>query len=484
MKPNQNNKTVILLTIDALRPDHLPSYGYKLPTAPNLKKFCKYGLKFTNAYTNGPETPSSFSTLFTSTLPYQDGGYSPLPNQKITFPEILSERKIFTYGIHGNPNLSRFYNYGRGFDIFLDGQRYKKSKKGEKPSLKHRLLSNIRKSFEFRDLLKKAMYTVKGINTVKNFIRNRFPGITDFLVPFSPMSYNASYLTNRIEKFLREKSNRPTFLWAHFMDVHSPYNPPMSNIKNLTEKEITLQDKDLINSKIYPNPKKYKITDEISQKLETLYDAQINFIDENLKSFFEMLKRTYDKNCLVVITADHGEALLDHYNTGHQGFIYNELLKIPLIFVELGNESKIKYFDKPVQMLDIAPTILDYFDIEPPDYFRGQSLLPLLKGKKIESSKLIISETYQKGGIVKRNNKEGYKIVSIIDGDFKYIYDEEKNHESLYNLKKDKGEKRNILSENEEIASRFRLLLSTHLEEVRKNNEKSKIRSAIHKIKI
>ena len=92
-------KSVILITIDALRPDHLKAYNYHQNTAPSLEKFVKKGSIFLNAFTNGPETPSAFSSLFTSILPFLSGGFSPLPSQKLIFPQILKESGVYTYGI-------------------------------------------------------------------------------------------------------------------------------------------------------------------------------------------------------------------------------------------------------------------------------------------------------------------------------------------------------------------------------------------------
>ena len=61
MFENENEKTVFFITIDALRSDHLKSYGYHRNTAPNLEKFVKHGTIFLKAISNGPESPSSFS---------------------------------------------------------------------------------------------------------------------------------------------------------------------------------------------------------------------------------------------------------------------------------------------------------------------------------------------------------------------------------------------------------------------------------------
>ncbi|KKL93205.1 hypothetical protein LCGC14_1877050, partial [marine sediment metagenome] len=74
------SKAVFLITIDALNLNHLKVYGYNRNTAPNLEKFITQGSIFINAFTNGPETPSSFSSIFSSILPFLNGGYSPMPS--------------------------------------------------------------------------------------------------------------------------------------------------------------------------------------------------------------------------------------------------------------------------------------------------------------------------------------------------------------------------------------------------------------------
>ncbi|MEJ2251946.1 MAG: sulfatase-like hydrolase/transferase [Candidatus Lokiarchaeota archaeon] len=81
MESRKSHKAVFLITIDAFRKDHIQSYGYHINTMPNLEKIIKSSSKFLNAFTNGPETPSAFSSLFTSTLPFLDGGFSPLPKK-------------------------------------------------------------------------------------------------------------------------------------------------------------------------------------------------------------------------------------------------------------------------------------------------------------------------------------------------------------------------------------------------------------------
>jgi len=476
------HKSVFLITIDALRLDHLKAYNYHRNPAPNLESFVRKGTVFLNAITNGPETPSAFSSLFTSVLPFLNGGFSPLPSQKISFPQILKENGIHTYGIHSNPNLGKFFNYHRGFDVFLDGERYK-----EKPQIQHNrgikstIFSFIKKAMNYKELFNKLMYGLKGFNKIKSFLRNRLPFITDILLPFTPIAYNAPYVVNKVISFLRT-NKAPLFLWAHFMDVHSPFNPPSKNVNNISGSDIDIKERNFLNKEVWANPQNYKITETILEKIKVLYDAEINYVDSFLKQIFSIIHNTFEKDCLVIITADHGEAFLEHGVFFHQGNVYDELLKIPLFIVEIGKNYPVKRAESIVQLIDIAPTILDYYGISIPESFQGISLLSLLNKDFIDRDACVISETYQKDGIMKRNGETGYKLISIRSDKWKYIYNEQFEEELLFHLESDPREKVNLNIKEIEKLTQFRRIRDSHFEEMTVLDEFSKISKAVTQI--
>ena len=480
MKAVKNSKAVFLITIDALRPDHLKSYGYYRDPAPNLTKFAKKASIFLNAFTNGPETPSSFCSIFTSSLPLLDGGFSPLPLQKLYLPQVLKENGIYCYAIHSNPNLSGIFNYNRGFDVFLDGERYKQLNENQ-VGFKKSLIVFIRKLVDYKGLINKLMFRLVGFNKIKNLLRRTFPKVTDILLPFTPIAYNAPYLTNKIISFLNDHEG-PLFLWAHYMDIHSPYNPPKENIMKVRGSELTSSRHSYLINNVYEEPHKYDVTEDILHDLKDLYDAEINFMDEHLGILLDFILKSYKKECLILILADHGESFFEHGYFNHQGNAFEELLKVPLIIKKTGYEHEVKNFNETVQLIDIAPTILDYFNISSPEEYSGQSLLPTIKGEKIEKEGLIITETYQKEGKMKRNEREGYKIISFRTDTWKFIYDEEKEIEYLFNLEKDPGENVNLINQEMKIAEEFRRKLTTHLNKVQRIDEKSKLSSVIQKL--
>ncbi|HSS40895.1 MAG TPA: sulfatase, partial [Polyangia bacterium] len=64
--PRRREADVLLITIDALRADHVGAYGYSRPTTPNLDALAREGVRFTRAYSQAPHTSFSVSSMLTS----------------------------------------------------------------------------------------------------------------------------------------------------------------------------------------------------------------------------------------------------------------------------------------------------------------------------------------------------------------------------------------------------------------------------------
>lgn len=495
MKSNKAQKMVILLTIDCLRVDHLKSYNYHKNTAPNQEKLVNKGVTFLNAIANGPETASSFSSIFTSIYPYLNGGFSPLPNQKKTFIQELHENGIFCYGIHSNPNLGRFFNYHRGFDIFLDSlelnhdmDKDKKRNIREKKILNTKELimnhiSKILRNIIFNKISSKISNLLARFENIRNIINN-IDFLRDNLTLINRKEFTASYIVKNLINFIENFDlTRSLFIWAHFMDVHWPYNPPLKNLEKFRKNTIGAKESDFLLNKLFWSHKN-QMNSEMLNKLVDLYDGEINYVDEHLNKLFKYLIKKFKKHCLIIITADHGESFYEHKFLSHGGHVHDELLRVPLFIIELGKKPNIKRVNEMVQLMDIAPTILDYFSLKIPDLFQGNTLFPIMQGKQINRNDFVISESYQKEGRFKRNSKLGYKIFSIRKKTWKYIYDEEKNEEYLYNLIKDPGEKINLIKQNSNLVDEFRDMRNKHFQSIIESNEKSKIMHAIRGLNI
>jgi arylsulfatase A-like enzyme len=84
---------VVVISIDTLRADHLPAYGYSRVSTPALEELQSDSILFENAYSHVPLTLPSHVTLLTGLLPPQNGvrdntGYA-LGRDRLTLPACL-----------------------------------------------------------------------------------------------------------------------------------------------------------------------------------------------------------------------------------------------------------------------------------------------------------------------------------------------------------------------------------------------------------
>ena len=109
--------------------------------------------------------------------------------------------------------------------------------------------------------------------------------------------------------------------------------------------------------------------------LLALYDGEIRYTDGQVARILERLAaRGLDQTTLVAVTSDHGEEFLDHGGWEHQRTLYEEMVRIPLLFAGPGVEAG-RRVPSQVSLLDLAPTLLDWAGLPALPTQRGRSLL-------------------------------------------------------------------------------------------------------------
>jgi choline-sulfatase len=112
---------IIIITIDAVRPDYLGCYGYSRDISPNIDRLARQGLVFLNTYANAPWTKPSVASLFSSLYPNihrtVDRNHS-LPEQVRTLAEMLKESGYFTGFFNGGNALIHEFRFDQGFDFY------------------------------------------------------------------------------------------------------------------------------------------------------------------------------------------------------------------------------------------------------------------------------------------------------------------------------------------------------------------------------
>jgi choline-sulfatase len=136
-------------------------------------------------------------------------------------------------------------------------------------------------------------------------------------------------------------AGRPFFAWVHLYDAHDPYDPPRD-----------------LKARFAANP----------------YDGEVAGVDRQVGRLVEALKASGAlAGSVLVVAADHGEALGDHGERTHGVFLYDETLRVPLLLRAPG--VKPARVTRRVRLADIAPTMLEAARVAVPASMQGASLL-------------------------------------------------------------------------------------------------------------
>lgn len=374
--------SIILITVDTLRADHLGCYGYPKNTSPNIDQFATDGLVFENCFSHAPVTGSSFASILSGFLPHETKVFEnlPLPAEVEALPEILQQQGYKTVAVISNPALVKKRGWGAGFTIYDD--------------------------------------------TMDDYKQGRF--FPDRI---------AMNTTNRAIELLKQLHNDKLFIWIHYNDPHGPYTPPDRFAKLFQEptlKPYTLGlNKSFSGRGGVPSYQRLGANRDFYYYVSQ-YDGEIRYQDENFKRLANALKEfgLYD-NALIIFSADHGEDMGEHnYFFAHGENLYSSLTHVPLI-IKYGREPTGRRKDF-VQHLDIVPTILNIVDVKLDQRFRGRDLR---KGNL--TNREIFSE-------MKSPIAGECKSSLILDG-LKLIYTTEHKKYEFYDLNTDPHEERNLI---------------------------------------
>jgi len=270
----------------------------------------------------------------------------------------------------------------------------------------------------------------------------------------------AKELNGYVTSWLKHYNKRyPLFLWVHYMDTHSPFVPPKPWLKGFDSRELAFS----FNYKIDLE----RPSQEDIRKLKMLYEGEVKYVSSLISEFLDFLENSeWIDDSLVIITADHGEAFMEHGKFGHAyDILYNEVLHIPLLIYGLEEKGIIK---RPVQLMDLAPTILDILGVSRPRTFMGRSFYPLIRGEEWKE-RPIFSESAVPDLINLKYDTSRY-IVSVTYKGWKLIYDLINSKEprlELYDLTKDFNERVNLVEDEPEIVKELFMLIEAHLRKIR-----------------
>ncbi|TAM34229.1 hypothetical protein EPN54_06580 [bacterium] len=383
--PKQRRLNVILVVIDALRYDHLSCYGYKRETCPNIDALAKKGALFTQAISQSSHTAPSVSSIMTSVMP--------------------NAHFVSGWGCKLNPKFST--------------------------------LSEILKSRGFKNAFfcGNKTFKIRGV-----------PGMERGFDSFFVTSFNEKEITAKTIQFIRRNKNRQFFIYAHYMNTHSPYIPS-EQFKDLFIDDNLYDEKRRLPI-VKPSDGLYGyggIPEYLSRQHMGItnpdyyiakYDQGLRTVDEEIGTILKALEACrLDKKTIFIITSDHGEMLGEKNLYFHHAiFLYEPLIRVPLIIRCDKIIPRNKVIKQEVSAsIDIMPTILDILGINNPGAIDGVSLLPLIRGKTSYPPPYVLADE----GVID-------KCIRTQEWKLDYIIREGRKEYGLYDLKNDPGESRGL----------------------------------------
>lgn len=351
--------SVLLITVDTLRADHLSCYDPASPVKTiAIDALAASGALVEDAWCTVPITAPSHASILTGLSPLAHGVRNNyryrLPRPATTLAEILEDRGAATAAFIASYTASREFGLDQGFALFDDGLGY---------------------DDEGRP-------------------RSQRPG---------------GEVVDRAAPWIENHGGEPFMAWVHLFDPHSPYDPPA----------------------------------EFRQQYgEDLYSGEVAYTDFQVARLLEALERSGARdNTVVVLIADHGEALGAHGEAEHGMLLYQPTLHVPFLIRAPGHVSPGTRIDGVASGIDVVPTLLSLLGLPPSPKAQG---LDLLSGPIPEDRAAYAESIYA-------HEELGWSpLYSLRQGRWSYTAAPEPE---LYDLTADPGQHHNLAAERPEQAA-------------------------------
>ena len=421
---------LILISIDALRRDHVGVYSREASLTPNLDAFAREATRYDAAYVNSPWTLTSFASMFTSLPPSELG---------LKTSAIESEQWYFQSAVWPQ----------------------------EPPMLAERL--------------QRAGYTTAAeiTNPFLQAGRGCSQGFESFrnenvAARFGADCARADVVTESTLAWLRLNRRAPFFLWVHYLDPHTPYSAPTTPADLRAQYPSgwgTRREDWYENMQHAKGPTKAKY----QEFCRRMYAEEVRYADAWLgKLLSQMRADDLYEDSVIVITADHGEELFDHGGFEHGHSEYSELLSVPLLVRWPRGTEADRVVGQTVGLTDLTPTFLELGQVRDQTGVKGRPLPRRNDGPG--------EEVYAEGLL------SGEEKTALVTDRYKMIYrpfaDSQAEAWEVYDLGQDPGEHTNLAATDAagELRARLKQLSDQALVLARKWENAEAAKGPRHKL--
>ncbi|MFQ5415827.1 MAG: sulfatase [Myxococcota bacterium] len=421
--------SVLLITVDTLRPDYLGMNGYDRPTSPAIDDLLSRGFYFEQAVAPVARTTPALAALLTGTYPHTNGVRTltdKLSADVGTLTEAMAQSGYQTLAVVTNQVLTRERGLSRGFDVY----------------------------------------------------------------DVAPDARTAEATTDSALELLKSlRGDAPAFVWIHYIDPHVPYDGDPEIARRMDPSYSgPYQDHFGRNGQAgrrgshepFPEdlPKglathRNPLSEAVNAHIRRLYAADIRALDDQVGRLVGAARERFGSNLLIVFTADHGESLGEHdLYFDHGDYVYNAGTRIPLGFVlpprhPLHGSARCGGW---VSLVDVLPTLFELLGRDVPDHLldqiEGRPLTACMRGEA-DAALPVFAESgysYYFADVKrrKRNDVAG-RLRSVVRGEWKLIwapFAPEDEAWELYRVSEDPHEIENVYRPAHPAAQALRPLLA------------------------
>jgi len=354
-------RNVLFLMADDHAPYVMGAYGNNVVRTPNLDRLAAQGARFTRAYVNSPVCSASRQSIITGKLPHATGVTllrTPLSDGQLTIAEYL---KRFGYATGAVGKMHFNSEKKHGFDYRYDRRDYNEYLKTHPPKQPPASTPVRPRWRPFRD---PARIWLNADMRPSNHYDAGSIG---------------TWFVSRAVEFLEANRERPFCLWLSFYEPHSPFNFPIEFAGRYDPNEMPVPAVSAEDARWQPEVFR-DLSERDKRGIIASYYTSVEYLDKNIGLVLKALERLgLDKNTLVIYVGDHGY-LLGHHDRFEKHMMWEEAVRAPLVIRTPGVAPTVS--GAMVEFIDLVPTILDVLGVRPMEGLQGESLVPVLTGKR------------------------------------------------------------------------------------------------------
>lgn len=438
----QRMPNVLWICPDQQRADTIASMGNPHIRTPHLDALARQSVTFTNAFCQTPICSPSRGSFMTGRYPRET-------NIKSNSEYIRPDEKL----------ISRILA-DQGYDCGLAGKLHLS------PCDHHFVEKRIDDGYRVFEWSHDISNNWPGNNQWRNWLETqsvKWPVPTQaqrkadvWGVPMDPKYTQTAWCSAEAIKFMKSQApDKPWMMSVHMYQPHAPYFPTEEYLQRYDPdkmplpayKEGELENKPSFqktdhqgayggHGKSFANE-----SDQEHRNTTAAYYAMIEQVDTEVGRMMKTLDELgMADNTIVIYMSDHGDMLGDHGIYEKGPYFYDCLTRVPLIIRWPGKYKAGLKVDALVELVDLAPTIMDAASLTTPAGMQGKSLTPLLMGTSREHRDSVYMEYYN--AVAKYTPAP--MATCVRTDNFKVAYWQTLSMGELYDLKNDPGEVNNL----------------------------------------